>query len=88
MAPNNSMIPVSHAERIPNVADESENAGKVERDGGHEPKLGNLMRPQVQSVLEKKADRNIDQAAGGGAESQQNNQDAQVEKNPLPHGLR
>ena len=79
---------VSHPEGIPRVADESEDKGQVEGDGGHEPEIGELVRLQVQFVLEKKAYRNIDQASGGGTEGQQNDQDAEVEENPLPHRLR
>jgi len=49
---------------------------QVERDGGHEPELGDLVRLQVQFVFKKKADRNIDQSSRGGTEGQQDDQDA------------
>ena len=77
MMPNNSMKPRSRIPKgIPRVTDESENAGQVEGDGGHEPELGDLVRLQVQFVFKKKAYRNIHQSAGGGTKGQQNDQDA------------
>jgi hypothetical protein len=42
----------------------------------------------VEFVLEKEGYGNIDQASRGGTEGQQNDQDAQVEENPLPHQAR
>jgi len=43
------------------------------------------MRGQMQSVFKKEADGNIDQAAGRTAEGKQDDQDAQIEENALPH---
>ena len=37
---------IPHPERIPHVADESEHKGQIERDGGHEPEIGDLVRGQ------------------------------------------
>ena len=79
--------PISHAEGIPRVADEPEYEGQIERDGGHQPENGDLVRLQVQLVLEEKADWNIDQASEGRTEGQQDDQDGQVEEYPLPDRL-
>ena len=89
MAPNTTMKPRSRMpKRVPRVADEAEYAGQVERDGGHQPEDGDLVRLQMQLVLEEEADRNIDQAAEGRTEGQQNDQDAEVKEDPLPHRVR
>src|SRR3974377_975271 len=69
-----------HAKRITHGADETEYEGQVKRDGCNEAEMRDLMRLQVQAVLEEKADRNIDQAARGAAEGQKDDQDAEVEK--------
>jgi hypothetical protein len=61
---------------------------RIERDGRHDPEFGHLVSLQVQLVLEKEAYRNVDQASVGGAERQQNDQDAEVEEDPLPHRAR
>ena len=88
-APNKHHEPaVAHAQRIPGVADEAEHAGQVERDGGHQPEDGDLVCLQVQLVLEKEADGDVDQASDRRAEGQQHDQHAEVEEDPLPRGLR
>jgi hypothetical protein len=59
---------IPHTKGAPHVANKSESKRQVERDCGHEPETGNLMRTQLQLVFQKKADRNIDQASGRTAE--------------------
>src|SRR5262249_13802634 len=49
---------------------------------------GELMRRQVQLVLEEEADRNVEEAAGGGAEGGEEHQRAEVEKDPVPDCVR
>ena len=75
---------ISHPERIPDIAHESEYEREVERDRGDKPESGDLMRGQMQPVLEKEADGNIDQASSRPAEGQQDNQNAEIEKNAVP----
>src|SRR5919202_767138 len=45
---------ILHPERTPDVADESENKGQVEGNGGEQAEIRNLVRLQMQLVLEKK----------------------------------
>ena len=71
---------VSHAERIPHVADEPEYEGQIKRDRRDETEMRDLMRLQMQPVLEEEADRDIDQAARRAAEGQKDDQDTEVEK--------
>jgi hypothetical protein len=46
------------------------------------------VRLQVQLVLEQEAQRNLDQAAEWGAERQQDDQRADIERNSPPNGAR
>ncbi|OIQ66007.1 hypothetical protein GALL_524310 [mine drainage metagenome] len=79
---------ISHVKRIPHVADESEHKGQIERDCRDELEMRDLPRLQVQSVLEKKADGNADQASRRSAEGQKNDQDAEIEKDVPARGSR
>jgi hypothetical protein len=54
---------ISHPERVPHIPDKSERERQVERNGRHEPEIRDLMRRQMQPVLEKETDWDIDQAS-------------------------
>src|SRR6188472_90305 len=79
---------IPHAERTPGVADESENKGQIERYCGQQPEMRELVRLEVQLVFEEKRDRDVDQASEWRAKSQQDDQHAQVQKNPVPYRRR
>ena len=47
--------------------------------------MSDLVRLQMQPVLEKKADGNVDQASRRSTEGQKNDQDAEIEKDAAPN---
>jgi len=75
---------ILHSKRVPDVADESEREGEIKRDGGHEAEIGDLVRRQMQLVLEQEADGDVDQSSRRAAERQQDDQDAQIEEDAQP----
>ncbi len=76
---------VALAEGAPDVAQEAEDPGEIERNAGHDAEIGDLLRRQVQLVLEEEADRDVDQPAIGRAEGEEEDERAEIEEDAPAH---
>ena len=73
---------VAHAERIPVVAHDAEGEGEVGRNARPQAERRQLVRRQVQLVLEHERERNDVKAGRGRGEQERHDDRAGVEKNP------
>ena len=72
------MAAVPHSERVPQVAREAENEGKIDRNRGDETERRHLRRRRVQLVLQHVGGGDIDEIVCGEGEIEQQRQRCEI----------
>ena len=73
---------VPQSKRVPEIARQAENEGKVHRDAHHQPEHRDLRRGRVQLVLQHVRRLDIDQVAAGRSQIDEQRQPPEVEEGP------